>query len=252
MQLTALVVVGMALWAAMSLYILLKTDYLHPKIPYQLPPISTLELFGGFFVFFISYALFIPLGEVFSLVVFPLLFFLYCFMIRETLFPYFRHKGFFVGVLSWSLIFPLIYFWSQGLELLTQALLGTEPIEQSAILALKQHQGKPWVFPLVIFLVILPFPAIEEILFRGLMQNWIRVRGGPLAAILISALIFAFFHFSPNQGWSNLTILSSLFFLGCFLGVLFEKTKSLKTSIGLHSTFNAMSVLFLFARDAFR
>ena len=264
---TALVVFFMLFWATVSWVILFKTSYLKPKKAFSpLPPMTIWHLLGGFFVFFISFAAITPLLNFFlkislgihdgigkefvGLAVFCLSFFLYCFAIRKTLFPYFRETGLLIGILSWLLIFPLIYIWAGAVDYFTQHFLGYEPMEQSAVLALKNNQGNSTLFYSLIFMVILPIPAIEEILFRGFLQNWIRLKLGIKPAILITALIFAFFHFSPSQGWSNLTIVSSLFFLGCFLGFLFEKTHSLRTSIGLHSTFNAMSVLFIFIKDA--
>ncbi|GAF76601.1 unnamed protein product, partial [marine sediment metagenome] len=64
-------------------------------------------------------------------------------------------------------------------------------------------------------------------------------------AILLSSFFFAAFHFSILQKWSNVTILVTLFVLSIFLGLLYERQKSLLSPIVLHSTFNFFSVLNL-------
>ena len=86
-------------------------------------------------------------------------------------------------------------------------------------------------------------PLLEEFLFRGLFQTWIKKHLGVKAAILIASLCFALFHVSVAHGVGNLSLVPSLFVFSCFLGFIYERQKSLFASIVLHTTFNLVSTL---------
>jgi membrane protease YdiL (CAAX protease family) len=91
--------------------------------------------------------------------------------------------------------------------------------------------------------VVIFAPIIEEFLFRGCLQNYLKLHFGTKAAIQLSALCFALFHLTPSQGIGNFSLAVSLFLLGLFLGFLYEKQNSLFASVGLHMTFNTVSAL---------
>lgn len=183
-----------------------------------------------------------------GLLIFSSAFFLYCFSQWRVIGPYLKRPGFIKGAASWLIIFPFIFLWSSGLELISEKVFGLTSQEQVAVQAIKGSEKNSFFYLLISFVVLI-VPIIEEILFRGFLQNWLRGYLKPSFAILITSVIFALFHFSPEQGWSNITILSSLFILSCFLGYLVERTQSLRTSMGLHSTFNLISVIAIFAKD---
>jgi hypothetical protein len=99
-----------------------------------------------------------------------------------------------------------------------------------------------------LFIVIIAAPVIEELLFRGFLQNYFKRYLGTKAAILITSLCFALFHLAPSQGLGNISLVISLFSFACFLGFVYERQKSLFASIGLHMFFNLVSsirILFL-------
>jgi len=100
-------------------------------------------------------------------------------------------------------------------------------------------------YPLYLVFAILTIgvfaPIIEEILFRGFLQSWIRQHLGSKQAILITSLLFAFFHYSPEQGIANITIIASLFVFSLFIGFVYEKQGMLASPIMLHSLFNAIN-----------
>jgi uncharacterized protein len=153
---------------------------------------------------------------------------------------------FFIGIISWIIVFPIVLFSSQILELLTQLLLQVQHFpEQVAIYYLKQTLNHPLAFIAAIVFIIIFAPLIEEFLFRSLLQSWLKSKMDRKAAILIASLCFAFFHFSPSQGSSNITIIGSLFILGIFLGFLYERQRSLIAPIALHATFNCISIINL-------
>jgi membrane protease YdiL (CAAX protease family) len=79
-------------------------------------------------------------------------------------------------------------------------------------------------------------PVLEEALFRGVILHGLARRRGPRAATLWTAAFFAFFHFyNPWQ-------IVPTFFLGLLLGWVVLTTRSLWSSILVHSAFNGLSL----------
>ncbi|MFC1742792.1 ABC transporter permease subunit/CPBP intramembrane protease [Candidatus Riflebacteria bacterium] len=80
----------------------------------------------------------------------------------------------------------------------------------------------------------------EEVLFRGFIQKGLRTQLSPFFAIFIASLFFGLFHLTPYK-------LISTFFLGLWMGIVYEVTKSLWMSIYCHAFNNAfVSLLFYF------
>jgi membrane protease YdiL (CAAX protease family) len=76
-------------------------------------------------------------------------------------------------------------------------------------------------------------PAIEEILFRGIIQTRITRNFSPKVSIVIASIIFAVSHF-------NLSRLVRTFLCGLLFGAIFNKNKSVVLSISAHSLINLM------------
>ncbi len=153
-------------------------------------------------------------------------------------------KNFGMGILSVLISFPLVIAMGQLANMLL-ILLNKHSQEQVAVRFLKSTFDNPVAYIFSSIFVILVIPAIEEILFRGFLQNWLAKFMGQMGAIFSCSAIFAFFHFSIQQGWGNLEIIPSLFVLACFAGFIYFRQKSIYASIGLHATFNGLNVLFM-------
>lgn len=151
-----------------------------------------------------------------------------------------------LGLSAWFLGFPLATIVGDLCDWILKHFFNAQQYEQTAVRFLKQAMQTPQSLGLALLTVILLAPLVEELLFRGLLQNYLRTQVGSRAAILLSALIFALFHFSPSQGLGNITIGFSLFTLGIYLGFLYERQQSLLASLGLHMSFNAISTLRIF------
>jgi uncharacterized protein len=90
---------------------------------------------------------------------------------------------------------------------------------------------------LILFAVIVFFAAIiEEVLFRGLLQNGLKRRVGPIWAIIISGLVFAAIHFQPLA-------FPVLALMGMAFGYLYHLTGSLRVTILLHMANNGAALL---------
>lgn len=94
---------------------------------------------------------------------------------------------------------------------------------------------------LVSLVIIAFFPAVfEEMFFRGAIQNTLqRWWKGPVAAIIVTSVIFSFFHLS-------IYLFLSRFVLGLVLGWLFYKSKNIWVGIFIHFLNNTLALIQLY------
>lgn len=152
-----------------------------------------------------------------------------------------------VGIAAWFICFPLVMAFNQIISITVWHLFHHPFVEQSVLISLRLAKESPFLFGATALSLFTLVPFTEEFLFRGLLQSWLKRKFGMAwAAILLTSLVFACFHFTLEQGFTNIELLSTLFLLSCFLGYVFERQRSLWASIGLHGFFNLMSVLMVF------
>ncbi len=156
------------------------------------------------------------------------------------------YHNYLFGASTWFFIFPLILLWSKLIDIFIMLYFHQSPTEQLPVEQVKMATGNPiWILVMGITTGLI-VPIAEEFLFRGLLQSWIKKKlRSPILGIILASFIFAVFHFSSSQNLSNIQFISSIFLLSCFLGFLYEREKSLWASIGLHSIFNTLSVVFV-------
>lgn len=153
---------------------------------------------------------------------------------------------------SWLLAFPLVLSVSQIVEaILLKVFKITQLPDQMAVRFLKSTFDVPLHFFLAIGAIIVLAPLVEETLFRGFLQTYIRRHLGSKQAILITSFCFALFHYSAGQGLGNISIIVSLFVLALFLGFLYEKQGTIVAPMLLHASFNAVSVINLYLFGGF-
>jgi uncharacterized protein len=101
----------------------------------------------------------------------------------------------------------------------------------------------------IILLVGLAAPILEELAFRGVLLKVVRRRLGDRAAIAITALVFAVFHWAGvDQGnvAAGLVTMVQLFLVGLALGHLTVRRGRLGPAIFLHAGFNMLTLIVLF------
>jgi membrane protease YdiL (CAAX protease family) len=98
-----------------------------------------------------------------------------------------------------------------------------------------------WGVLLLILLVVVGAPIVEELFFRGLVMRSIQARYSDWLALVGSALLFALVHFNP------LTF-PALAMFGLVLGYLAQRTRRLGMSVFAHAGFNATTVALLLLR----
>jgi hypothetical protein len=114
-----------------------------------------------------------------------------------------------------------------------------EDLYNEQVLALSNLKSWP-EFILAVFIMAF-FPALfEELFFRGAMQNLLQKWWKkPLAAIIVTSLIFSLIHFSVY-------LFLSRAILGFALGYMFYQTKNIWVNIVAHFLNNAIAVSQLF------
>ena len=81
-------------------------------------------------------------------------------------------------------------------------------------------------------------PLVEELIFRGLLFQWLRGRIGAIGGALASALLFGALHWPTGQAvWAGL--------VGFALALLFHRAGSLWASVAAHSGNNALAIVLV-------
>ncbi len=139
------------------------------------------------------------------------------------------------GAVGYLAIIPTLLVILFTMALITQAFKYEPPPQPVVEMYLKKSTEKYLVF--FTLFVAIAGPVIEEIFFRGFTYKAFRSRYGVRWAIIGSSLIFATLHLS-------VVAFVPIFFLGVFLGYLYEKTGSLVPCMTVHM-FHNVAMVFL-------
>jgi uncharacterized protein len=140
--------------------------------------------------------------------------------------------GFAAGIVTQLLLIPLLYgpiFWLTDLD--------SSDLEDPAR-GLTDRATDSLGIAMLILIVGIGAPIVEEIFYRGLLQRSLERRFGVWPGILGSALLFGVSHFQLLQ-------LPALVLFGVVLGLLAQRTGRLAAPIAAHIVFNMTTVLFL-------
>lgn len=250
--------------------------------PTRIPPVTWIHLAGGALAYLIAASVIIPLlislvvylvtgsmtsfkdlsslwqgwGQVAGLCVLLLTLILYCFLIA----PKTRHfifwgenqaswvrfaKSIGMGFVGWVVSYPFVLVSTVMSTALAKWLWAESHLEQVAVKQLKMTMGNTPLFLMMILVVSLFVPFMEELLFRGLLQNVLKRYLNRSCAIALTALVFSCFHYSSSQGTGNFQLILSLLVLSGFLGFIYERERTLWAPIALHATFNSLNILVI-------
>ncbi|HEX6289728.1 MAG TPA: CPBP family intramembrane glutamic endopeptidase [Herpetosiphonaceae bacterium] len=158
-----------------------------------------------------------------------------------------REIGFRMPPLLALLLTPLLFFGQLLVLMVVNVILMTliGEFENPQIAALTDPRGFSWLnFAFVFIVGAIIAPIVEEIVFRGLLYQWLRTHTSAVAAIVVSGMIFSLVHIYP-------VVLLPLFAVGVILAAVFEWTKSLWITIVLHFFQNAMAISVFFLLQAY-
>jgi len=152
-------------------------------------------------------------------------------------------KDFCVGMLTWLVMYPVIAFALVVLAITVVYGFQGVLVDQDVLKFMKMTQAYRSLFELMFFVVAVVVPFLEELLFRGFLQGWLKQKFSLFSAIVLTSIVFACCHFSSEQADSNYVLIPALFIFSCFAGFIKERQQSIWASVGLHATFNFMSSL---------
>ena len=145
----------------------------------------------------------------------------------------------------WCLAYPCLLIISNMSHSLLSRWITFPVVDQIAVQQVRLSQSDPVLYMLTALSIVTLVPFVEEVLFRGFLQQYLKNHLSVFASVVVTAVVFAFFHFSMEQGWTNVELIAALFTFSLFLGYIREKSQSLNGSILLHGIFNGMSLLFM-------
>ena len=116
------------------------------------------------------------------------------------------------------------------------SIFDTESVEKRATELFDAAQGA-WVLLLVLVVVVCA-PVVEEILYRGFIQQNLSDGLGSRVALLIASVWFAAVHLQISE-------FPGLFSFAIVLGLCFARTKRIGMSITAHVAFNATALVVL-------
>ncbi len=151
-----------------------------------------------------------------------------------------------VAALGWGVVFGLGSLPPVGAILAASETvcrrLGFEPSEQPIAELFATTDSAAMVVLLTVFAVVIA-PVFEEFFFRGFAYPALKQRIGTRRALLIVSAAFAASHLHAPS-------FVPLFVLALGLGLAYELTGSLLSSIAMHAVFNSVMVAHLFYQRA--
>lgn len=150
-----------------------------------------------------------------------------------------------VNFYTYLLIFPTMIGMMFISEFITSLIPTTGPVLGEFYEFFTQLMSQLTNNPVVmIIMTVIMAPIFEEIIFRGIIQKGLINKGvKPWKAILYASIIFGVVHGNPWQ-------FISAVMLGCVLGLVYDKTKSLLMPILLHGFNNlTLSLLVLYGKE---
>lgn len=132
-----------------------------------------------------------------------------------------------IGVLSQLVVVGLV---NGVLRDVFPSTFDSESVEERARDLYERAEGG-WFIVLVV-VVVLGAPLVEELVYRGFIQNTLRARYADSLALVITAAWFTVIHLRPVE-------FPGLFAFSLILGIAFHMTKRLGMPILAHMAFNA-------------
>lgn len=136
-----------------------------------------------------------------------------------------------IGVLSQVVLVPVVYL---PLRAWFPDTFSQQQIEERARELWDRADGI-WLVALVV-LIAVGAPIMEELVYRGLVQQSLQSRFDDTVAIVLAAAFFAAIHFAPVE-------LPGLFAFALVLGVCFSRSGRLGMPIMAHMAFNVTGLI---------
>ena len=154
-----------------------------------------------------------------------------------------------IGVLGLLVALPLIETGAILVQYVQQFFSSTTPelVAHEVLDVLVRGDRDRWWW-LIAANAVIGAPLIEELLYRGFLQQGLRIVGmAATPAVLVSSSIFAVMHYPVLPPESAASAMSALLLLSITLGVIRERTGRLAPCIIAHGLFNAFNLALALA-----
>ena len=139
-----------------------------------------------------------------------------------------------VGVLGQLVIVPIVYM---PLRAIWSDTFSKSELEQRARELADKASG--WAIVLLVIVVVIGAPLVEELVYRGLLQRSMSAALGVVPGLAIMSIWFALMHPTPVE-WPGLVVAGALFGAGLAL------TGRIGAGILTHAAFNATGLILAF------
>lgn len=146
--------------------------------------------------------------------------------------------GLAVGAAAQIVAIPLLY-------LALSPLIDTDDLSDPARM-LADKANDPLGIALLVLIVLIGAPLVEEIFFRGVLFATLRDRCKPWVMVAVTSLVFMVFHVGQLLQYPGLLL------FGVLAGLMYYKTGRLGAAIWTHVGFNAVTVISLLFLPATR
>lgn len=153
-------------------------------------------------------------------------------------------RGLGIGALGLLVTLPLIETGAIAGQYVQQLFSEAAPelVAHAILEALVQGDRDAWWW-LIAANAVLGAPVIEELLYRGFLQQGFRIVGVAVTpAILVTSAIFTLMHYPVLPPESVIAAMSALFLLSITLGAIRERTGRIAPCMIAHGLFNAFNL----------
>lgn len=151
-----------------------------------------------------------------------------------------RLRGVGIGLLGMVLVYPICTATgalTEWLRRLTTDVV-VDPVAHETLRRLVESRPDLWWWGVVIGVTV-GAPVVEEVIYRGLLQNGLRrVLGSGWGAVLVTSVVFTIVH-AGAVDWRGMPV---LMVLSIGLGIVYARTGRLLAPIAMHSAFNAVNI----------
>jgi membrane protease YdiL (CAAX protease family) len=138
-----------------------------------------------------------------------------------------------IGVLCQIVLVPAVYL---PLQTIWPDTFGDDQLQQNAAGLASRASGVSTI--LLVLVVAIGAPIVEELVYRGLIQRSLTSRLSDALAVTLTASLFTLIHFRPIE-------YPGLFVFAIVLGVCAAATRRLGLSIAVHIGFNGAGLLLV-------
>jgi len=153
-------------------------------------------------------------------------------------------KSVVIGVIGLLVALPLVQTGAIVGQYLQQLFSETTPelVAHEILEVLVQGDRDGWWW-LIAANAVLGAPVIEELLYRGFLQQGFRIVGVAVTpAILMTSVVFTLMHYPILPAESAISAMTALFLLSIALGAIRERTGRLAPCMIAHGLFNAFNL----------